>query len=252
MNLGPRHWGLALLVAALLHATAGVSLMLPAQDEGAETSDETGIEVMLGEAGAANQEAPRPETEPTPEPEPKPQPTPQPKPEPVPPPEPPKPVPQPRPVPTPPPQPAPAVDPQPDEPAPTDTVSTAAEAAPATAAAAPPPPAAQAGGGVAGAAATARKKSYFGQLAAHLARHQRYPMEARRRKITGVVMVHFRFNQQGQIQEFNVTESSGNRLLDNEAIAMLKRAQPLPAIPAELGADMLSISLPIEFSLRRR
>lgn len=66
MNLGPRHWGLALLAAALLHATAGISLILPAQDEGAETSDDTGIEVMLGEAGAANQEAPRPETEPPP------------------------------------------------------------------------------------------------------------------------------------------------------------------------------------------
>jgi outer membrane biosynthesis protein TonB len=33
---------------------------------------------------------------------------------------------------------------------------------------------------------------------------------------------------------------------------MLKRAQPLPPIPAELEADVISINLPIDFSLIRR
>lgn len=249
MKPDSRHWALALLIATVIHASIGIGWMLPADDDGAEVSGDTGIEVMLGDDGAANQKAPAPEAEPTPRAEPPRKVEPKPvEPKPVP-----TPVP-PRPQPTPQPTPEPVTEPRPEAPAPTEAPSTASETAtaPTTAAAATPPPQPQSSSGVAGGAATARKKSYFGELAAHLARHQRYPMEARRRKITGIVTVHFRFNTQGQVQEFAVKDSSGNRLLDNEAIAMLKRAQPLPPIPAELELDMISISLPIEFSLRRK
>lgn len=243
MKPGSRQWGLALLVAAMLHASLGIGWMLPAEDEGAETEGDTGIEIMLGDDGAANEKQPSPEAEPTPPAEPTPEVKPEPKPTPVP----------PKPVVTPPPQPQPAAvtEPVPEAQAPTEAVSTAAEVAPAAAASAPPPQP-QSGGGIAGGATTAREKSYFGELAAHLARHQRYPMEARRRKITGIVTVHFSFDQAGSIREFSVKNSSGNRLLDDEALAMLKRAQPLPPIPEELDTDLLSISLPIDFSLRRK
>lgn len=244
MKPGPRQWCLALLVAAMLHASLGIGWMLPAEDEGAETEGDTGIEIMLGDDGAANEKQPSPTAEPAPPAEPTPEVKPEPKPTPVPP----KPVP-----PQPQPKLAQVAEPLPETPTPTDALSTVAQVAPAAAASAPPPPPQpQSGGGIAGGATTARKKSYFGELAAHLARHQRYPVEARRRKITGIVTVHFSFDQAGRIREFSVKNSSGNRLLDDEALAMLKRAQPLPPIPKELGTDLLSISLPIDFSLRRK
>lgn len=245
MTLDTRHWPLALLTAALLHAVAAIAWMVPSDDQAGEAVSETGIEVMLGDDGSANDDMPTPEAEPEPEPTPVP-PKPQPTPKPVP----------PEPQPTPPqaaaPQPAAATAEPPPEAAPQPAaVSTVAEATEAAAAPAPPPPP-KSGGGVAGGATAARKQSYFGELAAHLARHQRYPVEARRRKVSGVVTLHFRFNAKGDVTEFAVTKSAGHRLLDDEAIAMLKRAQPLPPIPEELGADSINISLPIEFSLRRK
>lgn len=242
MKLDSRHWALALLIATVMHAGMGIGWMSPAEDEGAEEAGDTGIEVMLGDEGAANEKEPSPQVETTPKVVQPSRVEPQPVPTPVPPPQPAPPRPAPPPVP----------EPVPEAPTPADTLSAATETAPAPAARVPPPPQPPSGGGVAGGTSAARQKSYLGELAAHLARHQRYPVEARRRKITGIVTLHFRFNAQGQVQAFTVTDSAGNRLLDDEAVAMLKRAQPLPPIPVELGVDMMNISLPIEFSLRRK
>lgn len=97
----------------------------------------------------------------------------------------------------------------------------------------------------------ASREDFISVLATHLAHHKQYPVEARRRRITGIVTVHFRFGTDGMLQDCQVIESSGNRLLDAEALAMLRRAQPLPPIPPEIGTDSMSVNLPVEFSLTR-
>lgn len=93
------------------------------------------------------------------------------------------------------------------------------------------------------------REDFISQLAAHLARYKQYPVEARRRRIHGVVTVQFRVHANGMVDECSIIDSSGNRLLDAAALAMLRRAQPLPRIPPELGLDSLHINLPVEFSL---
>ncbi len=93
------------------------------------------------------------------------------------------------------------------------------------------------------------RDDFISLLASHLARHKQYPVEARRRHITGVVTVRFRVHADGRLDECSIVDSSGNRLLDAAALAMLRRAQPLPRIPPALAMNSLSIKLPVEFSL---
>ncbi|HEX2591583.1 MAG TPA: energy transducer TonB [Rhizomicrobium sp.] len=91
--------------------------------------------------------------------------------------------------------------------------------------------------------------SYLARVLAHLNRYKRYPAEARRAKIQGVVMLHFVMDKDGKVRSFDIAKSSGRPALDEEANALIQRAQPLPAIPSGYGKDQINAVVPIEFSL---
>lgn len=93
-------------------------------------------------------------------------------------------------------------------------------------------------------------RNYYGRLATWLARHKRYPAQARRLGQEGTVKVTFTVSRSGRVLAQRITQSSGHSLLDREAQAMLERASPLPRIPANLDRDSLTISLPVAFALR--
>ena len=60
----------------------------------------------------------------------------------------------------------------------------------------------------------------------------------------------FVIDREGRLLEQRVVKSSGYRLLDEEAAAIVRRAAPMPPIPAELGHHRLVITAPISFSLK--
>lgn len=93
------------------------------------------------------------------------------------------------------------------------------------------------------------RDSYLGRLLAHLNRFKRYPAEAKRARVQGVTMLHFVMNRSGQVLSFEVQQSSGKPALDEEALALVQRAQPLPAIPSNFPQDQLNLIVPIEFTL---
>ncbi|MEM9623284.1 MAG: energy transducer TonB [Pseudomonadota bacterium] len=93
---------------------------------------------------------------------------------------------------------------------------------------------------------------YTLQLQTWLERHKEYPNRARRRRQEGVAMLYLLMDRQGQVLEFRVEQSSGYGLLDEEVIAMVERAQPLPALPESMPQATLEIMVPVEFELRRR
>lgn len=101
-----------------------------------------------------------------------------------------------------------------------------------------------------GGSSKADARNYYGRLATWLARHKRYPLQARRLGQEGTVKVTFTVSRSGRVLAKHITQSSGHPLLDSEAQAMLDRASPLPRIPASLGRDSLTISLPVAFALR--
>jgi protein TonB len=74
-----------------------------------------------------------------------------------------------------------------------------------------------------------------------------YPQQAALHHVHGVVIVHFIVRQNGRLDLLEVGRSSGDGALDNAAYTMVKKAQPLPAIPDRMHADRVDASIPIGF-----
>ncbi len=56
----------------------------------------------------------------------------------------------------------------------------------------------------------------------------------------GTARVSFALDRKGMVANARVIESSGSSALDEEAVALLKRAEPFPAPPANFPGDSLS------------
>lgn len=91
--------------------------------------------------------------------------------------------------------------------------------------------------------------SYRNSLAVHLGPYRRYPALARARREEGLVVVHVTIQRDGEISALSVDQGSGSKLLDREALATLKRAEPLPPVPAGLGGATMDLEFPLRFHL---
>lgn len=97
-------------------------------------------------------------------------------------------------------------------------------------------------------AARDRALKFQQTLQRHIARYQSYPADASERGLEGTVEVVFLLRRDGTIIDAWVKSTSGQSLLDREAIATVRRAEPLPGIPSDLP-DELSVLLPVAFEL---
>lgn len=101
------------------------------------------------------------------------------------------------------------------------------------------------GGGAPGA-----QSDYYQQIQAWLEKHKRYPRRSKLRNEQGVVMLRFVVARDGSVSVFDIEESSGYKRLDKEALGMIERAQPLPAMPPDMVGTELSLVVPVNFELR--
>jgi protein TonB len=133
----------------------------------------------------------------------------------------------------------------------------AAQASPAPMTTAPPPidapPTARAAAPVAGAstAPAEARASWHKALTSHLNEFKRYPHEAEARGIQGVVTLEFTIDRSGHVLASRVAQSSGSVQLDDEALAALRRASPLPAPPDQIAGASFDLGVPFQFRLRR-
>ncbi len=67
----------------------------------------------------------------------------------------------------------------------------------------------------------------------------------------GVAQLRFTLDRQGRVLFFKLDKSSGFSLLDDEVVALIQRAAPLPAPPPEIAADRIEVLVPVSFSLHR-
>lgn len=257
-SAGVLRWGACLALVLGLHAGLVLALLRRAPRPELQVLAPDAVMLELAPAAApampAVQEAapqpvaplPAPEQPPPVEPPPD-EPPPQPEPPIVPPPNPaaalPEPSPPPpsapkRPVPLrsavrPPPRPAQA---NPSPPAPQAPASSAAPApAPLPASTAPPSPSAVPG--------------WLSELVGRLRRAKRYPDTARARDEQGAAAVTFTIDRSGHVLSARLVRSSGSPALDEEAVEMVRRADPLPPMPSELPGSTLTLTVPVTFSL---
>jgi len=92
--------------------------------------------------------------------------------------------------------------------------------------------------------------SWQSSLVRQLQRFKRYPSEAQSRSEEGVVLLSFSLDRTGHVLAHHIVRSSGFADLDNEVMAMIKRAEPLPAFPASMPQSQIDLTVPIRFSLR--
>jgi protein TonB len=92
-------------------------------------------------------------------------------------------------------------------------------------------------------------QAFRSRLLHHIQRFRRYPPEARDAGLEGVVRIQFVMDRSGNVTEAWVELSSGSALLDDEAVAAVMRARPLPPPPSD-WPQSFGVSLPIDFSMQ--
>lgn len=93
--------------------------------------------------------------------------------------------------------------------------------------------------------------TWRGLLLRHLERHKRYPAEAQRQRQEGLVYVFTTLSRDGRVIAARLERPTGIASLDQEALAWLQRAQPLPPFPPDQPGESLDIVIPFHFSLKR-
>jgi periplasmic protein TonB len=92
-------------------------------------------------------------------------------------------------------------------------------------------------------------KVYFREIMAWLAQHKTYPVELKKAKQEGVVVLKFTINKRGDLLQSTVEKSSGVPAIDQAALNMLRSASPLPGLPRFIDKDQITLVIPIEYSL---
>lgn len=93
--------------------------------------------------------------------------------------------------------------------------------------------------------------AYQRALRRHISPFRLYPAKAAIRRSEGVVVVRFRLDRAGGIQEAWVVRPSPDPVLDQAALDTLWRAEPMPPVPSDIPTPV-EVELPVPFRLPSR
>jgi protein TonB len=89
------------------------------------------------------------------------------------------------------------------------------------------------------------------QIFAAIKKHLRYPARAERRGQTGRPQVFLTIDRQGRLLDGRIVRGSGNAELDEEALAVLKRAEPSFTLPPPaVRGDRVDLTVTVTFFTR--
>src|SRR5215212_10992626 len=91
-------------------------------------------------------------------------------------------------------------------------------------------------------------KEWHKQTRTQLMSNTRFPPAGRDQ--TGTAKVGFVLDRQGKLVSHWLVESTGNRVLDEESLAILERTQSFPMPPPDLKEDQLTFAIPFDYRHR--
>lgn len=97
---------------------------------------------------------------------------------------------------------------------------------------------------------SASDETWKSRLIAHLQRHKRYPGAAATRGEQGTVEITFSIDREGRLGSARILRGSGFALLDQETMAMVQRAQPMPRPPADVAGPQFFFTVLVKFMPR--
>jgi protein TonB len=90
-------------------------------------------------------------------------------------------------------------------------------------------------------------KEWHKQIVLRISSYKRFPPQAMGE--IGTAKVGFVLDREGRLVSHWLEESTGNRALDEESLAIIERSQPVPAPPPELDRDRLTLTIPFLFGV---
>src|SRR5262249_11772886 len=93
-------------------------------------------------------------------------------------------------------------------------------------------------------ASIAASNVYASQVFGHLQRFKRASASG----ASGTVTLLFALGRDGSVLSSSISKSSGNAALDQEALSLLRRANPFPPFPVEKVGAQDSFIAPVNFS----
>jgi periplasmic protein TonB len=88
------------------------------------------------------------------------------------------------------------------------------------------------------------------ELAVHLNKYKRYPAD--RPPQSAEILIRFVLDRTGHVLSADVVKGSGDAAFDDAALAMMRRADPVPAPPALIADEGLSFTMPVIFHVKGR
>jgi protein TonB len=92
-------------------------------------------------------------------------------------------------------------------------------------------------------------ETYSSLLANAIAKYKQYPKIAQMRGWQGTIIADLEIDSKGSVISVKIKKSSTYEVLDNEALEMIKKASPFPALPDHLRGKNFNVLVPISFKL---
>ncbi len=79
--------------------------------------------------------------------------------------------------------------------------------------------------------------------------HRTYPEAALSEGVEGRPSIRFTVARDGRVLDVDLARSSGSRVLDDAAVALVRGAR-LPPFPADMQSEAVSLTLPLDYAIQ--
>jgi len=86
-------------------------------------------------------------------------------------------------------------------------------------------------------------------LSAHVAKFKTYPQQSKRRGEQGRVIIRFTIDAGGKVLDVGLTKRTCFEDLNEEAVNMVKRAEPFPPFPETMKLEKKTFGIPMNYRL---